>query len=246
MINAQLAELSQRPGVRGHGVLPGGPDRLLARAGRHPRAGAPPREGPRRRPRGRRGRAGRRGRPRRGAGVRRPRGRRRADADRPPGPRDARVVVGRVRHHRPRARLARRQARPGRRRADGRPRSCCTWAPWWPARPRPSGVPWGNMYEFTVVGSLAITGAWLVLQWRRDVRWLGLYVDMAVLLSLGLAVTVLYTESAQLVPALQVVLAGHPRLGGDRLLGGLRDRRGAVGAVPGQGARRGRAARRRR
>jgi cytochrome c-type biogenesis protein CcsB len=64
-------------------------------------------------------------------------------------------------------------------------------------------VPWGNMYEFTVVGSLAITGVWLVLQWRRDVRWLGLYVDMAVLLALGLAVTVLYTESAQLVPALK-------------------------------------------
>ena len=64
-------------------------------------------------------------------------------------------------------------------------------------------LPWGNMYEFTVVGSLAIAGTWLVLQWRRDVRWLGLYVDMAVLLSLGLAVTVLYTESAQLVPALK-------------------------------------------
>ncbi len=45
--------------------------------------------------------------------------RRRAHADRPPGPRDARGVVGLVRHHRARARLARRQARPGRRRADG-------------------------------------------------------------------------------------------------------------------------------
>jgi cytochrome c-type biogenesis protein CcsB len=64
-------------------------------------------------------------------------------------------------------------------------------------------LPWGNMYEFTLVGSLAITGAWLVLQARRDARWLGLYVDMAVLLALGLAVTVLYTESAQLVPALK-------------------------------------------
>ena len=65
--------------------------------------------------------------------------------------------------------------------------------------------PWGNMFEFSVTGALAVTGAYLVLLSRRDVRYLGLFVLLPVLLSLGLAVTVLYTESAQLVPALKSV-----------------------------------------
>ena len=38
---------------------------------------------------------------------------------------------------------------------------------------------------------------------RRDLRWLGLFVVIPMLLTLGLAVTVLYTEAAQLVPALK-------------------------------------------
>lgn len=38
---------------------------------------------------------------------------------------------------------------------------------------------------------------------RRDVRWLGLFIVIPTLLTLGLAVTVLYTEAAQLVPALK-------------------------------------------
>ena len=65
--------------------------------------------------------------------------------------------------------------------------------------------PWGNMFEFSVTGSLAVTGAFLVLLARRDVRYLGVFVMLPVLLTLGLAVTVLYTESAQLVPALKSV-----------------------------------------
>jgi cytochrome c-type biogenesis protein CcsB len=65
--------------------------------------------------------------------------------------------------------------------------------------------PWGNMFEFSVTGSLAVTGVYLILLARRDVRYLGVFVMLPVLLTLGLAVTVLYTESAQLVPALKSV-----------------------------------------
>ncbi len=63
-------------------------------------------------------------------------------------------------------------------------------------------VPWGNMYEFSTAAALAVSGAFLVLLTRQPVRWLGVFVVPVVLLTLGLAVTVLYTESAQLVPAL--------------------------------------------
>ena len=64
-------------------------------------------------------------------------------------------------------------------------------------------VPWGNMYEFSTAASLAATGVFLVLTRRYDVRWLGVFVVAPVLLTLGLAVTVLYTDAEQLQPALQ-------------------------------------------
>ncbi len=66
-------------------------------------------------------------------------------------------------------------------------------------------VPWGNMFEFSVTGALAVTGVFLVMLMRRDVRYLGTFVVLPVLLTLGLSVAVLYTESAQLVPALKSV-----------------------------------------
>ncbi|KRV50908.1 cytochrome C biogenesis protein [Wenjunlia vitaminophila] len=63
--------------------------------------------------------------------------------------------------------------------------------------------PWGNMYEFSTAFSLMAVGTYLgLLLAKRPVRWLGLPVTTAVLLDLGLAVSVLYTESDQLVPAL--------------------------------------------
>jgi cytochrome c-type biogenesis protein CcsB len=65
--------------------------------------------------------------------------------------------------------------------------------------------PWGNMFEFSTTGALAVTAVFLVLLTRKDVRYLGTFVVLPVLLTLGLAVTVLYTESAQLVPALKSV-----------------------------------------
>ena len=64
-------------------------------------------------------------------------------------------------------------------------------------------VPWGNMYEFSITSALGILGVFLVVSLRKDVRWLGLFIVIPTLLTLGLAVTVLYTEAAQLVPALK-------------------------------------------
>jgi cytochrome c-type biogenesis protein CcsB len=64
-------------------------------------------------------------------------------------------------------------------------------------------VPWGNMYEFSISSAAGILAVFLAISLRRDVRWLGLFIVVPVLLTLGLAVTVLYTESAQLVPALK-------------------------------------------
>jgi cytochrome c-type biogenesis protein CcsB len=58
------------------------------------------------------------------------------------------------------------------------------------------------MYEFSTASALAVTGVFLFLLTRVDVRWLGIFVVFPVLLTLGLAVTVLYTESGPLVPAL--------------------------------------------
>ncbi|MEG8279996.1 c-type cytochrome biogenesis protein CcsB [Streptomyces sp. AHA2] len=64
-------------------------------------------------------------------------------------------------------------------------------------------APWGNMYEFNITFSTVAVGVYLgLLALKKNVRWLGLFLTTAVLLDLGLAVTVLYTASDQLVPAL--------------------------------------------
>ncbi|MEI7659364.1 MAG: c-type cytochrome biogenesis protein CcsB [Actinomycetes bacterium] len=64
-------------------------------------------------------------------------------------------------------------------------------------------VPWGNMYEFSITGAMAFSGAYLFALRKYDLRWLGLLVSIAVLLTLGTAVAVLYRPSAPLVPALK-------------------------------------------
>jgi cytochrome c-type biogenesis protein CcsB len=64
-------------------------------------------------------------------------------------------------------------------------------------------VPWGNMYEFSITGALTFTGAYLVALRKYDLRWLGLFISLAALLTLGTAITLLYRDSAPLVPALQ-------------------------------------------
>jgi cytochrome c-type biogenesis protein CcsB len=64
-------------------------------------------------------------------------------------------------------------------------------------------VPWGNMYEFTLVVALVATVAWLAtLAKMPQLRYLGLFVMMPVLLLMFLAGT-LYTKASKLVPALQ-------------------------------------------
>ncbi|MEU9735673.1 c-type cytochrome biogenesis protein CcsB [Streptomyces sp. NPDC048002] len=64
-------------------------------------------------------------------------------------------------------------------------------------------APWGNMYEFNITFSTVAVGVYLtLLALKKPVRWLGLFLTTTVLLDLGLAVTVLYTASDQLVPAL--------------------------------------------
>jgi cytochrome c-type biogenesis protein CcsB len=107
-----------------------------------------------------------------------------------------------------------------------------------------SRVPWGNMYEFSLAMSVGILGVFLFVSLRRDVRWLGLFVSIVTLLMLGLAVTVLYTEAAQLVPALKsywlvihvsaaVICAGAFTVGagtaGLSLLRSRAERRGRLG-----------------
>ena len=64
-------------------------------------------------------------------------------------------------------------------------------------------APWGNMYEFSITGAMAFSGAYLFSLIKYKLRWLGLPVSTAVLLTLGTAVAVLYRPSAPLVPALK-------------------------------------------
>ncbi|MEU8539658.1 c-type cytochrome biogenesis protein CcsB [Streptomyces sp. NPDC048717] len=64
-------------------------------------------------------------------------------------------------------------------------------------------APWGNMYEFSITLSTVAVVAYLAfLAAKKNVRWIGLPLVTTVLLVLGLATTVLYTDSDQLVPAL--------------------------------------------
>ncbi|MET9572737.1 c-type cytochrome biogenesis protein CcsB [Streptomyces virginiae] len=64
-------------------------------------------------------------------------------------------------------------------------------------------APWGNMYEFSITFSTVAVGTYLaLLALKKNVRWMGLILVTTVLLDLGIAVTWLYTDSDQLVPAL--------------------------------------------
>ncbi len=64
-------------------------------------------------------------------------------------------------------------------------------------------VPWGNMYEFSITGALAFSAAYLFGLKKYKIRFLGLPVAIAVLLTLGTAITLLNRPSAPLVPALK-------------------------------------------
>ncbi|GAB3450462.1 c-type cytochrome biogenesis protein CcsB [Phycicoccus ginsengisoli] len=63
--------------------------------------------------------------------------------------------------------------------------------------------PLGNMFEFAVMGSMFTSLAYSIWSTRRDLRWLGLFITGPVLLVLGMAVAVWYTEAAELLPSLR-------------------------------------------
>lgn len=64
-------------------------------------------------------------------------------------------------------------------------------------------VPWGNMMEYAMTAAAIAGIVYLVALRFRDMRYLGTFVTGAILVTLGLCITVFYTPAAQLVPALQ-------------------------------------------
>jgi len=65
-------------------------------------------------------------------------------------------------------------------------------------------APWGNMYEFSCASAFVVLTVFLGVAWRRPaLRYLGLFVVVPALLTLGLAVAVLYVPAGPLVPALR-------------------------------------------
>ncbi len=70
--------------------------------------------------------------------------------------------------------------------------------------------PLGNMYEFALAGAMFTLCVYVGWASRRDLRWLGLFVVGPVLLVLGAAITVWYTDASELMPSLRSVwLAIH-------------------------------------
>ncbi|TFB56767.1 c-type cytochrome biogenesis protein CcsB [Cryobacterium tagatosivorans] len=66
-------------------------------------------------------------------------------------------------------------------------------------------VPWANMYEFAMTGTLLIVTVFLIVLTRADLRFLGTFVTGLVLILLGIAALRFYVEVAPLPPALQSV-----------------------------------------
>ncbi|UFU05823.1 c-type cytochrome biogenesis protein CcsB [Ruania halotolerans] len=63
-------------------------------------------------------------------------------------------------------------------------------------------VPWANMYEFTLMFTFFLTAIFLVVQRRRDIRFVGVGVALLSFLALFLAVAVLYVAADGVQPAL--------------------------------------------
>lgn len=64
-------------------------------------------------------------------------------------------------------------------------------------------VPWGNLYEYFLTGSVAIVGVYLVITIKRDIRFLGAVVTSVALLMLCAATIGFPTPVSPLIPALQ-------------------------------------------
>ena len=66
-----------------------------------------------------------------------------------------------------------------------------------------SRVPWANMYEFSVTGSLVVVGIFLAGWFVKEIRVIAVIVTGFALLVLGTATTLFYVPVKTLMPALQ-------------------------------------------
>jgi ABC-type transport system involved in cytochrome c biogenesis permease subunit len=66
-----------------------------------------------------------------------------------------------------------------------------------------SRVPWANLYEYSITGSLILLMIYLISVRSKEVRIMGTFVVGFVLLVLGTAVSIFYVQVASLMPALQ-------------------------------------------
>ena len=64
-------------------------------------------------------------------------------------------------------------------------------------------TPWGNMYEFSIMVTLAAVLVFLGSLVRHRLRYLGVFVMLPVVVTLGIAGTLLYSKAEPLQPALQ-------------------------------------------
>lgn len=66
-------------------------------------------------------------------------------------------------------------------------------------------VPWANLYEFAMMGTLLIVAVFLVVLTRVDLRFLGTFMTGLVVILLGLAATNFYVEVSPLMDPLKSV-----------------------------------------
>ncbi|MEO0049172.1 MAG: c-type cytochrome biosis protein CcsB [Actinomycetota bacterium] len=65
-------------------------------------------------------------------------------------------------------------------------------------------VPWANMYEFSITGTIVAALIFMVVQqFKAEIRYLGTFIAGFVTLVLGIATTVFYIHVKSLMPALQ-------------------------------------------
>ena len=64
-------------------------------------------------------------------------------------------------------------------------------------------VPWANMYEFSMTGTVLIVGVFLLVITRVDLRFLGTFITGLVLILLGISTVNYYVGVSPLPPALQ-------------------------------------------
>jgi cytochrome c-type biogenesis protein CcsB len=64
-------------------------------------------------------------------------------------------------------------------------------------------IPWGNMYEFTSAITFAAVTVYLAVSIRQNVRFIGPFLMLAVIIGLGVATIWLYDDPGPVRPALQ-------------------------------------------